>query len=166
MSRAGDYLAIQRVLAQHCHALDRLDLDLLRACYHQDAFEDHGPYRGGLTGLIEYFGHRAVDLTGSYHMLGTPWVTLREDRAWVISYVFSHLQYKASPESTIRGLRYLDRLEKREGGWRIARRTVVLDWENALTDAPSRPSASSWTRGAMGQDDPAVAFRQDAETQS
>lgn len=164
MTDVSDHLAIQRLLGQHCHALDRRDLTLLRTCYHEDAVEDQGPYKGPLEGLLEHLRRSAESITASYHLLGTPWVTQRGERAWVISYVFSRLQYVGEDESVIRGLRYLDVVEKRAGAWRIARRTVVLDWENALADAPSIPSAATWTRGAIGAEDPAVAFRKEADS--
>ena len=163
-STVSDHLAIPRLLARHSHALDRGDLAQLSSCYHEDAVEDHGPYKGGLSGLLEYHRQAAAGITASYHLLGTPWVTVRGDRAWVITYVFSRLAYVGQDASVIRGLRYLDVVAKRADEWRIARRTVVLDWENALPDAPTIPSASSWTRGVLGANDPAIAFRQEAES--
>ena len=56
--------------------------------------------------------------------------------------------------------RYLDRLERRDGEWRIAHRHAVYDWDS---DAPSttqwdnEPMASALQRGQRGSDDPSYA---------
>jgi hypothetical protein len=51
----------------------------------------------------------------------------------------------------------VDRLEKRDGEWRIKRRTVVMDWNQ------NRPNTSIWdegmfkvlqVRGQRGREDP------------
>jgi hypothetical protein len=39
------------------------------------------------------------------------------------------------------GGRYVDRLEKRGGEWRIAKRTVVMDWNI------NQPTSSIWNEG-------------------
>ena len=59
------------------------------------------------------------------------------------------------------GGRYLDYLERREGAWRIAHRTYVMDWNR------NTPSTGQWDEGIYGglkirggrwPDDPLKAF--------
>jgi hypothetical protein len=45
------------------------------------------------------------------------------------------------PQDFFYGGRYVDKLEKRDGEWRIKRRTVVMDWNQNL------PNASIWNEG-------------------
>ncbi len=42
------------------------------------------------------------------------------------------------------GGRYLDRAEKRDGGWRIARRTMLYDWQQDFG------LSADWSKGVMG----------------
>ena len=57
--------------------------------------------------------------------------------------------------------RYLDRMEKRNGEWRILRRVYVMDWNQNNTATVSWDSpfyASLRTRGARTPDDPWDSF--------
>jgi hypothetical protein len=45
------------------------------------------------------------------------------------------------PQDFLYGGRYVDRLEKRDGTWRIALRTVVMDWNR------NEPSRAIWREG-------------------
>jgi hypothetical protein len=44
--------AIRRNMATYASAVDRIDLDTVRACYAPDAVSDHGGYKGGVDGLL------------------------------------------------------------------------------------------------------------------
>ena len=46
-----------------------------------------------------------------------------------------------APQDFFFGGRYVDRLEKRDGVWRIALRTVVMDWNR------NEPSRAIWNEG-------------------
>ena len=41
-----DKEAIRDVVYRYCRAIDRHDLEALRNCYHADATDDHGSFRG------------------------------------------------------------------------------------------------------------------------
>ena len=158
----ADHLAIHELFGRYSHAVDRQDFELARSCYHEDAYDDHGRYKGDLSGLITFFHELGGTLASTFHMMGIPYVTLRDDRAWVITYALYRRQARGAGEAVMQGLRYLDYLERREDRWGIVRRTVVLDWEQALTQAPEIPSSPEWERGAYGEDDPATAFLREA----
>ena len=38
---------ISELLHRYCRGIDRFDRDLVRSCYHDDADDDHGIFRGG-----------------------------------------------------------------------------------------------------------------------
>ena len=46
LERLLDRQAIMDVLARYCAGVDRLDAELLASCYHPDATDDHGVFRG------------------------------------------------------------------------------------------------------------------------
>ena len=40
-----DREAIREAMGRYCRGIDRLDVDLIRSAYHEDAFDDHGPFK-------------------------------------------------------------------------------------------------------------------------
>ena len=162
MNDIVDLYSIQEILGRYSHAVDRQDFELARSCYHEDAHDDHGRYKGDLDGLIAFFQKLGGTLTSTYHMMGQPYTVLRDDKAWVVTCAFYRRQSAGAAEAVIQGLRYLDYLERREGRWGIARRTVVLDWEHAVHEAPQVPSGPEWSRGGYGEQDPATEFLREA----
>jgi hypothetical protein len=65
--------------------------------------------------------------------------------------------------SDIAGGRYLDRLERRDGEWRIAARRVIVEWccvvdgAGALFGPQSGFPAARWDRADISYDRPLVA---------
>ena len=125
----ADRLAILDILAGHSRGLDRLDLDLLRAVYWEDAQVDYGFFKG----LAHEFAGLVVGaLSGGYeltqHVLGNSLVDLDGDAARVETLVTAwHLEPGAEREMMSTG-RYLDKLEKRAGTWKLSHRLVLIDW--------------------------------------
>ncbi len=135
----ADESAIRSVLARYCRGVDRRDWELVRSCYHDDAFEDHGIYRGDVDGFVAWVADRHQQVTQSMHVLANVFIEEQGDAAVVES------DSMTSQESSVDGekvtsegaCRYVDRFERRDGAWRIARRTMVVErlW-------PGRPSAA------------------------
>ncbi len=44
--QAADKEEIRDVLMRYGRGVDRLDEDLIRSCYHDDSFDDHGHWKG------------------------------------------------------------------------------------------------------------------------
>lgn len=155
-----DRATITEVLTRYAHAVDRQEFEVARTCYHPDATDNHGRYHGDLDGLIEFFCSLGASLRCTTHQMGTPHMVLVGDTAWAETYcIYRRETVDAAPEdAVVQGLRYLDRFERRAGIWRIAARQVVLDWEQAGACAPTPPSPATWTRGALGDDDPSQSF--------
>lgn len=156
-------LAIQNRIAQYAHAVDRRDFESARDCYHPDAYDDHGRYKGDVDGLIKYFYRLAEKLNSTYHMMGTPYIVLNGDAATVETFAIYRRDLKGDVP-VLHGLRYADRFERRDGQWRIARRLVILDWEHVAGGEPPLPSAPEWLRGDIGENDPAYEMFRDART--
>jgi hypothetical protein len=148
---------ITDVLTRYAHAIDRGDRELARTCYHPDATDDHGRFSGTVDELFAFFESYGASLAGTWHFLGAPCVVVDGEHASVETYCL----YRKDPvegEPVFQGLRYFDVFERRASRWRIARRTVVLDWEHAAPSAPAAPSPASWKRGARGEADPAASL--------
>ncbi len=152
---------ITDVLTRYVRGADRNDWELVRSCYHPDATDDHGLYSGGLDGLIVFLVELASRLTSTSHQLGPPHIEVDGATARAETYCFGWYE-RPGPDGATRsiaqGLRYLDRFERRDSRWAIARRVVVLDWEKVFPPEQSLGPAATWQRGARGAADPSYAL--------
>jgi ketosteroid isomerase-like protein len=157
-----DKEAIREIVYTYSRAIDRRDPDLLRSIYHPDAIDDHGRFVGTADDFANYaMGRMDAEFECTYHTMGSIIIELHGDEADVETYMFGvHISRGESEPQTIDVLacRLIDRMERRNGEWRIARRTVVRDWRNRnpLNDPAG---ADEFKRGRTGRDDPGYALR-------
>jgi hypothetical protein len=134
-----DRSEIEQALHLYARAVDRSDWGAVRAAYHPDAYDDHGDYRGPVDGLITWLEKRFAAVENGMHFLGNCLVEFcGADLALVETYFVSQ---RLRPPTAMDGAdvgqsdmicreswgRYVDRFERRDGAWRVAHRTVVLD---------------------------------------
>jgi ketosteroid isomerase-like protein len=132
MDELIDEAAIKEVQVRYCRAADRVDFEALRACFHPDATADYGH---GVWSLDEYMAH-AREMTAKFiattHNTGNQLVEVAGDVAWAEHYtVATHrrpFDEQGETSDMIASVRYIDKMERRSGRWRIARRMMVLDW--------------------------------------
>ncbi len=128
--------AIHDVLVRYCRALDRLDENLLRDVFHYDAQVDYGAvlYQGGITDFIPFTLQFQGAMRDTQHYLSNVLIAVNGSVATAESYVYAyHVFHKDGEKNSalvelIVGARYLDELCERDGHWRIAKRTEVIDW--------------------------------------
>lgn len=153
---------IAEVVMRYCRAFDRCDHDLLLSCFHPDATHEHGAFQGLSSDfcILGLETVRGVVLT--HHQLGQISIEIDGERAYVESYFTSYHRFGAHPpaggnphEDRIMGGRYVDRFERRDGVWRIARRQGVNEWlryepasERGFFERPARE------RGRRDRGDP------------
>jgi len=129
--RLADESAIRIVVYRYARAVDRMDEELLRSCYHPDAIDDHGPYKGSIDGFIDWVMPVLAGFESTTHFIGNHLIEIEGDTAWAESYCLAlHRTWSTDhePASDILGnARYVDRFERRNGEWRIAHRVVVRD---------------------------------------
>lgn len=149
---------ITRVLATYARAVDRRDWELLRTVFHPDAEDDHGPYVGDVDGLVAFLTEEMAATDSTTHTLGQVLVThLDADTASVESHataVHRHTRRDGSLVDLTFWVRYLDRFTRRDGTWRIARRTVVVDRSRSDPVVGGAALAASFTNGVAGPSDP------------
>lgn len=146
------------VLTRYAHAIDRGDRPLARTCYHVDAIDNHGRINASVDEVFAFFESYGANLSSTYHFMGAPLIVVcaegDPDRAMAETYcLYRREVLDPSAEVLMQGLRYFDVFERRDNVWRIANRTVILDWEQRGTDAPSVAAPESWTRGARREAD-------------
>jgi hypothetical protein len=126
-----DEAAIRKVLVRYSRAIDRLDWDLLRTCYHADAIDDHGLYRGDVEGFIDLLKVKLLLDESTTHFLGNQEIEVEGDVAFAETACVARHRTAAvdgAPATDYFGfLRYCDRFERRDGEWRIAHRVVVYE---------------------------------------
>lgn len=154
-----------------CRGVDRRDWDLVRSTYHPDGFDDHGPYRGDVNGMVDWMSERHMTLTTSMHVVGNILIEITGDRAIVESY-FLTFQRVAGPsplsaamfpnaatpegDATMRVQgRYIDRFERRtpDGPWLIAHRTVVADAAQFVPPTYDLPLTTGWNVARRDRED-------------
>jgi ketosteroid isomerase-like protein len=127
-----DKQEITDVIYRYCRGIDRCDYDLVRSCYHPDALDDHGDFRGGIDEFLAYIQQGLPRLERTMHFIGNVLVVPDGDRARAESYIVAYHRLGESPTKPERdyivGLRYVDDFERRDGDWRIAARACVFEW--------------------------------------
>jgi hypothetical protein len=123
-----DRFEIQDCIARHARGHDRHDVELLSGTYHEDGADEHGHVIN--TGL-EYasWANRthATSSASHLHNVTTHLCEIEGDTAECESYVMVVLLSPDEKTTSIMNGRYLDRLERRDGVWRIAARRATVD---------------------------------------
>jgi len=136
LQRLLDKDQIRDAIARYARGVDRGDWDLVRSGYHPDAWDEHGEYKGGIDGFIAWLDQRFAGVDNSMHFLGQSLVEFAgPDLALVETYFVSRRMRPAAAAQAGPGDgivregwgRYVDRFERRDGQWRVAHRTVVLE---------------------------------------
>lgn len=142
-----DRIAIEDVLARYCHGVDRRDPELLRGVYWPDATDDHVFIRGGREEAIKWIIEVVDAQEQAMHAISNMLIRIDGNEARVQTYYNSYHRIRGrngEPKDVTMAGRYLDRMEKRDGEWRIAERKCVLDWWRNYSDS------ADWERGLFG----------------
>jgi len=156
-----DYLfersSILDCIARYARAVDRHDTDLLRSAYHPDGVDVHGHAVNDMSKFAEWANalHDAT-FVRHLHCLTTHNCEIDGNTAHAETYVLFGLLKREGQEVWLGGGRYIDRLEKREGSWRIALRKTTIEWMMSAPDAPARTKYfldQGYATGVQGKDD-------------
>lgn len=137
---------IRDCLARLARGEDRRNAALISACCWPDSTSDYGVFYGNFDEYLAWVvpGSEAIKVT--QHFLGQSVVDLDGDTALVETQVTSYHRIDMGEEErdTVIGGRYLDRMEKRGGEWRVAERTMLYDWYQDYGQSVD------WSQGVMG----------------
>lgn len=164
---AGDVLArlaaraeIHDATLRYCRGIDRFLPGLVRSSHHPDGYDDYGLFRGSIDEFIAFiFPLLRSSYLRTSHILQNQLIEFRGDDLALVETYMMTVQVKATAageqQVTAHG-RYLDRFERRDGRWAIARRVCVTD--TARTDDISPWQGASkladMYRGTRDQTDP------------
>jgi hypothetical protein len=142
--RVMDQFAISDALARYARGVDRRQWEMVRSVFHPDASDDHGAYRGGIDGLIKWVSARHAPIEQAMHFLGNILIEFANDDTALVETYFT-ASVRLGPEATesrtsllndaagtshvdttVLG-RYIDRFERRQGEWKIAKRITIYE---------------------------------------
>ena len=117
---------IRDVVKRLARGTDRLDEEMIVSCYHPDGHDDHNSFRGGPVEFARWVSEVLGQFDATHHLVGDPNMQISGDVAQVDTYCNAH--HVSADRDLIISLRYVDRFERREGRWLIARRVCAFDW--------------------------------------
>lgn len=132
-----DKQKIRETVTRYCRGVDRMDRELFLSAYHPDAIDDHGFFVGGPEDFWRWVSHYHGNAQVAHqHVITNHTCEIEGDTAHAETYyLFAGMDAK-DMTLTLGGGRYIDRLEKRGGEWRIAARKCVSEWGGV--PAPSK----------------------------
>lgn len=138
-----DHHQIRELLAEYCHGCDRGDEVAMAATYAADSWDDHGTRKmEGRRFSIETIEEALRTTSLVSHLLGQSLIRVDGDTAGAETYFIATLLYpsKTGDGETIGQLggRYVDRLVREDGEWRIQNRICVREWSH------SHPVTGDW----------------------
>lgn len=131
----ADRAAIGDLLLRYFRAMDRHDMDLARACFADEARLSYGDaFDGDPNAFVAWVSSPEVlgGVERTMHFAGNTLIEFDGDVAY--SEVYALAQHTAKAGHRWEGafvtmwLRYIDRLERRDDGWRIVHREAITEW--------------------------------------
>ena len=138
--------AITRVVLTYARAVDALDFERLRGCFHPDARIHYGEIFSGVRDeAIAWLEDSLSRLQSTMHDFGAPWIELdlEAGRARCETYATNAARFPADERGqvvlNVTGTRYLDVFERRDGEWRILDRRNKTTWAQNTIEIPTPP---------------------------
>jgi hypothetical protein len=135
----ADRQEILDCLTRPLRAIDRFDKDLFLSAFHADALIDSGGYLNSAAQV--YDGAAAFHEAGqssTIHNLLNHTCEIEGDTAHTETYLL-YTGVNHDNTNWMAGGRYLDRLDRREGAWKIAFRYTLIAW-SGLIPAATNPN--------------------------
>lgn len=146
IDRLTSWHAIYDLLCDYMRAQDRLIPELHRSVFHDDATTDYGAgYSGDADGFVAFAQEILSKHKGNHHLIGQVRIDFEaNDIAFgeVYYQAFHRVAEGAGEQDLWISGRYIDRYERRDGVWKIAHRSELVDW---IREEPA-------AEGALGND--------------
>ena len=127
-------------LTRFSRGLDRFDRELFLTAFHPDATIAAGSFVGGPITLYDWSSdmHEQGQIATQHDLLNHS-CEINGDTAHTETY-YMFAARNRDESNWIAGGRYIDRLERRDGAWRIATRTTTIEWSGVLPTMPTCPN--------------------------
>ena len=123
-------------ILKYARGIDRLDRDMVRSCYWDDAIDDHHSYVGSPDYFIDvtFAGARQTSIV-QHHGLSNHVCEIDGDDAYCETY-YTFIGNNIEPPHLLSMGRYIDHLQRRDGVWKYANRVTVIEKNFMLTEYP------------------------------
>lgn len=151
-----DKQKIHEVLLRYCRGVDRVDRDLIASSFHPDGRCEFGTLLLEGDSIGDTIAKAAGGCHITTHVVGNHLVEIHCDVAASELYFLSSSIVSGGQggerQLRMRAGRYVDRIERRGGDWKIADRVVVEDWCKFM-ELPELPEGVSFRAGQQGLGD-------------
>ena len=147
---------------RYCRALDRLDADLLRSCFHDDAFVDMGAiYKGGPSEFVPVAMKFMGGMAATRHVVGNILAVGGGFESYVDAWHLIGREGSGWRELLVRG-RYLQRIGRRGEVWALTYHSEVIDFgRERATDRGWFDGNSGLPKGVRGRNDPSYKLQEE-----
>ena len=150
----ADRQDIHDCMARMCRGTDRSDRALFLSAFQADAVIAAGPFVGGPAELYDWSSTlQETAHLATQHMILNHSCDLDGDSAHAETY-YLYVGNNRDGTNVIAGGRYIDRLGRGDGIWRIATRNTVIEWStivpafaNPLANVPDIAANGAVSRG-------------------
>lgn len=154
-----DESAIRNIIHRFARGLDRCDRAIISSCFHDNATDDHGMFKGTAVEFCDWVMIELAKFERTQHHISNILVLTDGDTARSESYFLAYRSTSDSggATSSIAAGRYLDSFERRKGDWKIAHRQAIYDWGwiGPASDLWTDPAtADLLSRGLRSSEDP------------
>lgn len=128
LERLADKQEILECLTRFSRGMDRFDREVFLSAFHDDATMAAGPFVGSPADCYAWASamHEQGQVATHHNLLNVTY-DIDGDVAHTETY-YLFVGRNRDESNWIAGGRYIDRLEKRDGEWRIALRTNAIEW--------------------------------------
>jgi hypothetical protein len=124
--------AILDCLGRFSRGMDRFDREVFLSAFHPDAVVAAGPYVGPPDTLYDWASNlHEQGQVATMHNLQNVTCEIDGDVAHTETY-YLFIGRNRDETNWVAGGRYIDRLEKRDGVWKIAMRTNAIEWSGMV----------------------------------
>jgi hypothetical protein len=155
---------VKNVVLRYCRGVDRMDLDLVRSCYHPDADDHHGDFAGGVDEALGWVWDVLATYSSTVHLVANMLVEIdpaAPGAARCESYGMAlHFDGgEGGRRGQAMGFRWIDDLEQRPSAdgaheWRFSRRVATTEWIRRFADDEFTPIPDRFLKGRRDRDDP------------
>lgn len=160
LDEMADRLAIIEIIHTYARGVDRADAEILKSTCWEDAELDYGGYKGPAHSFCDALPNGLRNFINTQHQISNTLIEVAGDEASVESYLTAHHRRPDDTEMTYIG-RYLDRMEKRKGVWKIKFRQIVMTWHQDAAMSENFDKNQSLvpiTRATHDPDDPSFEY--------
>jgi hypothetical protein len=151
-----DRRRIHDLVLRYCRAIDRLDMEAVRACYEPGGVDHHTGFSGDRDEYVTWVAEAIGRFDGTMHVVANHLAEIDGDEARAESYGLAYHWGTPAAEprlNFVSAFRYVDHLRRHGEGWLIRERWALREWTRALGAGDWIPKEGEGPGGERGRGD-------------